>query len=137
MSPTPHSLSLLSFIFFCFWFSFSLSRELGSLSPLCRSLSFFLFLHCCSTFGFRVGVFRVRFCKSFVNESRRARRDLRNGSLGFMIGQDLPSRSVFLHYLRECFSDLKIKQWVLPFHKCNVVMDYTTSFVVELSAIFL
>ncbi|KAL7193888.1 hypothetical protein ACSBR2_025514 [Camellia fascicularis] len=29
----------------------------------------------------------------------------------------------------ECFSDLKIKQWVLPFHKCNVVMNCVISFV--------
>ncbi|KAL7265499.1 hypothetical protein ACSBR1_003302 [Camellia fascicularis] len=49
-----------------------------------------------------------------------------------MIGQDLPSRSALLLYIRECFSNLKIK----PFHKCNVVMDCTTSLVVWLSAIF-
>ncbi|CAL5372770.1 unnamed protein product [Camellia sinensis] len=81
-------------------------------------------------------VFKVRFCKSFVNESQRARCNFRNGSLGFMIGQDVPSRYDFLQYLRECFSDLKIKQLVLPFHKCNVVMDCTTSFVFWPSTIF-
>ncbi|THG12638.1 hypothetical protein TEA_019204 [Camellia sinensis var. sinensis] len=46
----------------------------------------FSFLYDCSSFELRVGVFKVRFCKSFVNESRRTCRTLRNGGLGFMIG---------------------------------------------------
>ncbi|CAL5350555.1 unnamed protein product [Camellia sinensis] len=70
--------------------------------PLSLSLSFFIF-HGCSSFEFRVGVFRVRFYKSIVNESRRAHHSLHNGSLGFMIGQDLPSRSALLYYLRIKF----------------------------------
>ncbi|CAL5330618.1 unnamed protein product [Camellia sinensis] len=102
-----------------------------SLSP------FFFFLYCCSMVELQIGVFRVRFYKSVVNESWRTRRNLCNGILGFMIGQRLHFHICFSSYLRECFSDLKIKQWVLPFHKCNVEMDCTTSFVVWLSAIFL
>ncbi|KAL7191433.1 hypothetical protein ACSBR2_023501 [Camellia fascicularis] len=51
-----------------------------------------------------------------------------------MIGRRLHFQICFSSYLRKCFSDLKIKPWVLPFHKCNVVMDCTTSLVVWPSA---
>ncbi|KAL7256029.1 hypothetical protein ACSBR1_010040 [Camellia fascicularis] len=48
-------------------------------------------------------VLKVRFCKSFANESRRTHRDLCNGGLGFMIGRCLHFRIYFSSYLRECF----------------------------------
>ncbi|CAL5362263.1 unnamed protein product [Camellia sinensis] len=69
-----------------------------SLSLSLLLLLLLLLLHCCSNFELRVEILRVRFCKNFVNESWRARRDLRNGDLGFMIGRCL--------HFRICFSSL-------------------------------
>ncbi|XP_028054835.1 uncharacterized protein LOC114259048 [Camellia sinensis] len=104
-------LSFSSFLLFFLFLCLLLSRELRPF------LSLFS-LHCWSTFKFRVGIIRVRFCNSVVNESRRARRNLCNGSLGFMIGQDLPSRSSFLHYLRALVGLLhsfRFKDYIISF----------------------
>ncbi|GMP73200.1 hypothetical protein CsSME_00031026 [Camellia sinensis var. sinensis] len=80
------------------------SFELGTKTHIYTgslSLSLLSFvLHCYSSFKLRVGVFRVRFCKSVVNENWRVRRDLRNGGLGSMIGRCLYFQICFSSYLR-------------------------------------